>query len=126
MTAFRAIFAALIVLGCTVMSQACVIEALVPDADCCCESGVAKSERSDNSCAPCVTLETGANHSTFERFAAAMPAFVEDVMSSVVLQATLERADLVPIWRMESTAESPPIWRLVARTLAPVRGPSLA
>ena len=108
------------------MSQACLIESLWPATDCCCESGASRSEAPEESCAQCITLKTGANPTPGERIAAEMPALVEDVMGSAALKVTIEPPDVAPIWRMETPAESPPIWQLVARTSAPVRGPSFA
>jgi len=108
------------------MTQACLIEALVPDTDCCCETEATPDVPPESSCAQCITLDTGANHSLLARLAASVPVFIEDLMASVARQASLERIDLPANCRFEGPAESPPVWQLVARTSVPVRGPSFA
>jgi hypothetical protein len=106
------------------MSQACLIESLWPETECCCEGDAGAEKQPEPSCEHCVTLQTGANPTHVARIAVEMPLLVEDVIGSAVLNVSLAKPAGLSVWRVESPTESPPIWHLVARTSVPVRGPS--
>lgn len=131
MLRFRALIAALLLAGWLPALNWCALAAAFPGTlvDCCAQ--VAAPDQSpggaEDDCETCATLENGFSPASLQPATLAAPTLLEEAWLTESLRALATPVDVMPpVFGAHSPPPAAGLWHFLARTAAPVRGPSLA